>query len=314
MARKSKATGRGQTGLRFESILVNAEQSLRLELDKARLESDHGLTIGETAEIAVRHFLRGVLPAGYAVGQGHVYDAYGDRSKQTDVIIANPEHPLTFPIDRAGTYVVDGVAAAGEVKATLTTQKLQDCLTKGAQFKQLRMTLNPGDFAGSVGHPLLLKELGLVPPYFVIAFAHKGDLKTLLKQLEAAALVPPPAGKSEGENDWANTPQPPLDAVCVLGQGVFLYVRPDNPLGLIARESVDGPDYTGWLFMGTDAPLAWTLTWLHATMPRVLRGSSVFGPYLIPNARNLQYMADRGYITIADSQPDSTAHQEERPV
>lgn len=35
------------TGLRFERILINAEQALRLALDKARLESDHGLSIGE---------------------------------------------------------------------------------------------------------------------------------------------------------------------------------------------------------------------------------------------------------------------------
>ncbi len=40
----------------------------------------------------------------------HVYDAYGDGSRQTDVIITNPDHPLSFPEDKSGTYVVDGVS------------------------------------------------------------------------------------------------------------------------------------------------------------------------------------------------------------
>jgi hypothetical protein len=81
MSKKTTTTGGLRTGLRFESILVNAEQSLRLALDKARLESDHGLTIGEQAEAAVRDVLRSLLPAGYAVGTGHIYDAYGDKSR-----------------------------------------------------------------------------------------------------------------------------------------------------------------------------------------------------------------------------------------
>jgi Domain of unknown function (DUF6602) len=104
MSSSDNAPATNLTGLRFEKILINAEQSLRLALDKARLESDHGLSIGEQAETAVRDMLRSLLPAGYSVGAGHVYDAYGDRSKQTDVVITNPEHPLSFPEGRAGTY------------------------------------------------------------------------------------------------------------------------------------------------------------------------------------------------------------------
>jgi hypothetical protein len=38
-----------------------------------------------------------------------VYDAYGDGSRQADVVITNPDHPLSFPVDKSGTYVVDGV-------------------------------------------------------------------------------------------------------------------------------------------------------------------------------------------------------------
>lgn len=141
-----------RTGLRFEKILTNAEESIRLDLDKARLESNHSLTIGEQTEAAVRSTLRGYLPASYSVGHGHIYDAYGDGCQQTDVVITNPDHPLSFPEDRAGTYVVDGVAAVGEVKAKLTTKDLDDCIRKGTRFKVLRLTGSEGDFVMTVKH------------------------------------------------------------------------------------------------------------------------------------------------------------------
>ncbi|MCV7154349.1 DUF6602 domain-containing protein [Mycolicibacterium pyrenivorans] len=290
-----------RTGLRFETILANAEQALKLELDRARLESDHSLTIGEQAEAAVRDTLRGALPAGYGVGHGHVYDAYGDKSRQTDVVITNLDHPLSFPHERAGTYLVDGVSAAGEVKATLTPHKLEDCLQKGAKFKQLRMTLNKGDFVGTVGQQVQIMEMGLVPGYFVIAFASKMKVDSVSERLQEAGLIPPPEGKTDGPKDDGNAPQPPLDAICVLGQGVYFYIRPNNPMGL---HYVEHPDQSGWIFLPTDAPLAWTLTWLHAAMPRVWRGRSVFAPYLIPNRKNLRYMASRGYINVTEKQDE----------
>ncbi|MGP4058361.1 DUF6602 domain-containing protein [Mycobacterium sp. 4D054] len=311
--KRDEALGDGfglRTGLRFESILVNAEQSLRLELDRARLESDHSLSVGEQAEHAVRDMLRTLVPAGYGVGSGHIYDAYGDRSRQTDVVITNPEHPLSFPEGRAGTYLVDGVSAAGEVKATLSPSKLDDCILKGTKHKQLRMTANSHDFVGIAGHTDLLKQMGLVPPYFVLAFDSAMKFESVLKRLRNSSLVPPPDGKSEGPHDQGDTPQPPIDTVCVLGQGLFLYVRPDNPMGLrvgVPRDpddagnprSIEPAERPDWIFIPTDAPLAWLLTWLHSSMPRIMRGGSVFQPYLIPNQKNLRYMAKRGYITAA---------------
>lgn len=56
------------TGLRFEQILMTVEQDLRSALRRARLESDHSLTIGEQAEAAVRAMMRGCLPSGFGVG------------------------------------------------------------------------------------------------------------------------------------------------------------------------------------------------------------------------------------------------------
>ena len=290
--------GVNRTGLRFEKILMTVEQDLRSSLERARLESDHSLTIGEQAEAAVRAALRGYLPTGFGMGHGFVYDAYGDGSRQTDLIIANPDHPLSFPDDKAGTYVVDGVSAAGEVKAVLDVKALDDCLAKGAAFKQLRMTINESDHVVTTRQQAFMNQMGLVPPYFVVAFDTTIAVGTMIKRLQRADLVPPPPGKALGEEDAASTPQPPLDAICVLGSGVCLNIRPDNPMGIRFTQPAG---YHGWVFMPTPAPLAWTLAWLHATMPRILRGASVLSPYLLPPVRHIRYMADRGQREISDA-------------
>jgi hypothetical protein len=297
-AEQNRQRGVSLGGLRFHDILMNVEQELQTALAKARIESDHSLTVGEQAEAAVRATLRSYLPSGFGVGHGHVYDAYGDGSRQTDVVVTNPDHPLSFPEGRSGTYVVDGVSAAGEVKARLDVSALDDSIQKGAAFKQLRMTVNPTDHVMTAKDQAYMKQIGLVPPYFVVAFENKIADDTMGERLQDTDLIPPPEGKSMGEEDWANTPQPPLDAVCILGRGIWLYVRPDNPMGIkIGVQQQGGPeirdDLCGWAFVETEASLAWTLAWLNAAMPRVLRGRSVFAPYLIPPVRHIKYMNAR---------------------
>ena len=177
-------------GLRFEKILMTVEQDLRSSLNRAKLESNHKLTIGEQAEAAVREMLRTYLPSGFGVGHGHVYDAYGDGSRQTDVIITNPDHPLSYPDDKSGPHVVDGVAAAGEVKATIEVGALNDCIAKGAEFKKLRMCINDSDHVVTVKQQKFLKQMGLCPPFVVWAFDNKVAIQTLLDRLGAAQLVP----------------------------------------------------------------------------------------------------------------------------
>lgn len=318
--------------LRFHKILATVEQELQTALAKARLESDHGTTIGDGAEEAVRNTLRNYLPSGYGVGKGIVYDAFGDGSRQTDVVITNPDHPLSFPEGKSGTYVVDGVAAAGEVKSCLDVTALSDSIKKGTAFKQLRMTVNESDHVMTTKEQAYMQQIGMVPPYFVVTFDNKVAINTIGDRLREADLISPPVGKSMGEHDWANTPQPPLDAICVLGKGVWLYLRPDNPMGFqIGINKEDGSktvknDYSGWAYLETDAPLVITMIWLHAAMPRVFRGRSVFSPYLVPPIRHAKYMNARNGasdtadepredaqddVAAHDSDPDQVEHTDE---
>ncbi|EFG74078.1 hypothetical protein HMPREF0591_5963 [Mycobacterium parascrofulaceum ATCC BAA-614] len=299
MTEQQSQEGSYNIDLRFHKILETVEQELQTALAKARVESDHGTTIGDGAEEAVRKTLRSYLPSGYSVGKGIVYDAFGDGSRQTDVVITTPDHPLSFPEGKSGTYVVDGVAAAGEVKSCLDGTALTDSIAKGAAFKRLRMTINESDRVMTSKEQAYMQQIGLVPPYFVVAFDNKVTINTIGDRLREADLIPPPVGKPTGEQDAANTPQPPLDAICVLGKGVWLYLRPDNPMGFrIGITKEDGSktvrnDYSGWTYLETDAPLVITMIWLHAAMPRVFRGRSVFSPYLVPPIRHAKYMNDR---------------------
>jgi len=87
---------RSLVSTRFEKILIPIEDRLRLKLDEVRQETDHAPTIGAKLETAVRETLRQFLPSSFGVGHGFVYDAYGDGSKQTDLIITNPDNPLSM--------------------------------------------------------------------------------------------------------------------------------------------------------------------------------------------------------------------------
>ncbi len=99
------------------------------------------------------------------------------------------------------------------MKAALDASALDDCLAKGTAFKRLRMTINDSDHVVTPGQQAFMNQIGLVPPYFVVAFENETANNTLMNRLQQADLVPPPAGKSLGEQDDGNTPQPPLDAV-----------------------------------------------------------------------------------------------------
>jgi hypothetical protein len=120
------------------------------------------------------------------------------------------------PEDRSGTHVVDGVSAAGEVKSTLTTGELDDCIMKGSQFKRLRMISQRGR---PCDHP---KALGphqanrFSTNIFRDCLANKIAPHTLGKRLQNAGDIEPPEGKTLGPEDDGAAPQPPLDAICIL--------------------------------------------------------------------------------------------------
>ena len=54
------------------------------------------------------------------VGHGEVFNKDGRRSRQTDVVVTNQDHPPLFSDwERANSFIIEGVADGGEVKTAL---------------------------------------------------------------------------------------------------------------------------------------------------------------------------------------------------
>jgi hypothetical protein len=106
----------------------------------------------------------------------------------------------------------------GEVKSVLTTQELRRCIAAGARFKQLRPTYQPADRVQGLNEAKApFEETGG-------AAILRGRLrqhisrKKLGRLLNDAELVALPEGKGF-DGAKGNDLQPPLGALCVLGQG-----------------------------------------------------------------------------------------------
>jgi hypothetical protein len=74
---------------RFEHVLKEVEGGLRVSLRRARAETRHPGKKGTKVEIAARDALREYMPPNLDIGEGGVYDSYGDESAQMDLVIAN---------------------------------------------------------------------------------------------------------------------------------------------------------------------------------------------------------------------------------
>lgn len=87
------------------------------------------------------------------------------------------------------------------------------------------------------------------------------------------------------------TPQPSIDAVCILGKGLALYQR--SSLGPLFQVVTTGDPFHGWYALEDATPLANLLAWLHTAMPRQLRRESVVRQYFVPTVPQAKYMAKK---------------------
>jgi hypothetical protein len=260
-------------GTWVEQRLIARERVMQAMLDSTRAGTKHPTTIGDSAEKAVRDVLRAHLPVGLGVGHGHVHDSFGNVSKQTDVVITNSEHPFTSPEpEDADEFFLEGVSAVGEVKASFGTKEFDSCVVAGTRFKQLCPMFDPEDRV--LHRNLYTMDTNGMPPYVIFAFDSSYTMETLRQKLTDV----PPAQPHEAYASNGVQPQPPIDAVCVLGKYVLWNLRHvDGPIML---KDGAGERARGWVGITTTAPLSWTLSWLQVTMPRIVRNKPVFAYYI----------------------------------
>lgn len=229
------------------------EQQMRSELASIRARFSHSGNKGASAEEVVRDFLGRYLPRRYAVGHGEVVDQSGGRSGQTDVVVANEEHPFTFSGDGPGLFFIEGVSAGGEIKSVLNGQELVSAIRGAERFKSLVAEIPPG--AVWMGNSSDEKRFLERRPYFLLAFESELSPATIWRRLKEQA--PGPYG---------------LDGVFVLGKAALVNVGDGQ--GNLRFRSVDGEHLTGWQCQETQHILVEFLAWLYMTMPafRLMRG------------------------------------------
>lgn len=188
----------------FEQELGGIRDLLRSRLTRARALFQHAGNKGSYVEDAVRDILRQFLPRSMGVGHGEVIDMNHRRSGQLDVVVACPEHPNWY---RDGSepslFLIEGVAAVGEIKSVLTASNLEEQLSKAAQFR----TITPE----RDGHCEVLagKEEAdryyRSPAYFVVALESELAIETIAERVSKW-----PTGERSKES---------LDGVFVLDRG-----------------------------------------------------------------------------------------------
>lgn len=272
---------------RFDKVLGVVEKRLALALEEARNQVDHKGNRGTNVEVAMRSVLSEHLPRVFDVGEGEVYDAYGDGTGQLDVIVTGPDHPFRYSEGAPGPYLVDGVSAVGEVKSLLTTGELDKVIASASKVKRLQLSPQKGDRITNHSKEYQRETEG-VPPYFLVAFENNIADDTLMERLATAPLVPAPEGK------YFNVTQHPIDAVFILGKAALLNLRSGN--GPLQYQQADGTFMQGWLRVHTTNALSFMLAWLHEAMPRVQRNNTPLTPYLFPFDVHKEYLAkNHGY-------------------
>jgi hypothetical protein len=201
--------------------------------------------------------------------------------------VADEEQP--FHVDESPQlFIIEGVAAAAEVKTTLTAEELRDSVRKAERFKALEAVLGKATMLASPdqrGNPNSdLLRFYRRRPFFVFAYEGAIDENTLV---EVAA-----------SRDQAHQP-PPIDAIFVLDKGFALnYWDGNGALGYL--DLTTGQVARGWRWLAEPSfTLVWLLMWLNSVMPRFAVRSSPLLAYLLPGT------------TWTEAKPNTTATETE---
>lgn len=246
--------------------IAAVEAQMKAKLEEARATFDHPGDKGTSVEDSFRVFLRQYLPGRLEVGHGEIIDTNEIRSKQTDVVIVNEDHPFTFTPDLPGLFFIEGVCAAGEVKAILTSGALESALKNSCQFKQLRMRPAKGNMIHT--NPSDRDRFYKCPPWFLVALESQLDLAGVQKKIRQFG-----EGNTVEVNRLA-------DAVFILDRGWVINFGDGQ--GSFQFRTPEGKSVQGWAWKDSDSVLFDLLRWLSVVMPRVIRYAAILTHYTMP--------------------------------
>lgn len=119
-------------------------ENLGTDLVKSFSDASQATTpglIGDARETSARNKLKKVLGNLMDVGEGCVFDSFGNTSKQQDIIISESYLSSCFPVSEANPasyYPCEIIVAAGEVKSTIDSTQLKDVIKKCSSVKDLQ--------------------------------------------------------------------------------------------------------------------------------------------------------------------------------
>ena len=248
--------------------IAAVEVQMKAKLGEARATFAHSGDKGTSVEDSFRTFLTQYLPKRLEVGHGEITDCKGRRSRQTDVVIVNEDHPFTFTPDIPGLFFLEGVCAAGEVKTNLTSTELNKALKNSWQFKQLEVV--PGKNTMVSTNESDLERFYKRPPYFVVAFEFQLKLPSILKRIEDFMK-----SKGFGVNEINKV----LDAIFIIDQGWVINFGDGK--GSLQFRTPEGTSIEGWVWQNSETVLFDLLGWLSSVMPRMVRFEPILPLYTI---------------------------------
>jgi len=243
--------------------IAAVEAQMKKKLEEVRATFEHPGDKGTSVEDSFRAFLREYLPRRLEVGHGEIIDTTERRSAETDVVVVSEDHPFTFTRDLPGLFFIEGVCAAGEVKAILTSQELEKALKRSSKFKQLRM--KPAEGNMTLTNPSDLDRFYRCPPWFLVAFESQLNLagvENKIRQFQGGSTVE--------VNRLA-------DAVFILDRGWLINFGDGQ--GSFKFRTPEGNSVQGWVRKDSDSVLFDLLNWLSVVMPRMIRFGLIFPLY-----------------------------------
>lgn len=252
----------------FERQLKAVEGRLRARLEEVRARLHHPGSKGTSAEAAFRLALSEYLPRRISVGHGEVIDARGNRSAQCDVVLASDFHPNWFTGDEPSLFLIEAVAAAGEVKSVLTPADLTKCLDDVRRFRQLRPDW--GGHTEIVATESDLRRFYRSPPYILFAYESQLSLETITERLQAAT------------DDSGGRTTESIDGVFVLDRGFVLNFGDGK--GAFVTQGSNGVRLTQYYWDDEMAPLVALMMWLPTALALPLAQLPVLARYLLTDA------------------------------
>jgi hypothetical protein len=250
----------------LERKLEHVESQMLATVQEARSSFTHAGTKGSVVEASTREFLKRYLPSRLSVGHGEVIDSEGRRSCQSDIVVTNEDHPLSYPEGTDGVFFIEGVDAVGEVKTVLTTDALERSIHQSQQFKSLRANEHAPLNRDQI--PEDYERFYLRRPSFILAYESQLRLDRIATVLRSATESDPDAGRGL------------LDAVFVAKRGTVLNFGSGNG-GLQMRRGTR--TVPGWVPQENRAVLFSLVQWLASVMPRVTRQHSILLNYVFPD-------------------------------